>query len=67
MWHARFDDAALDLKNLEASLSPDEKEKAGRFKFQKDRRQAVISWAALRWLLGKYLQKSPTDLQFGYT
>jgi 4'-phosphopantetheinyl transferase len=47
-------------------LSPDEREKAARFYFDKDRRQFVQARAALRFILSDYLQVDPQTLEFSY-
>lgn len=67
LWHCCFDDVGIDLKALEALLSNDERQKAGKFKFKTDRRRSVISRGVLRLLLGQYLQKHPRELEFRYT
>jgi 4'-phosphopantetheinyl transferase len=48
----------------ERLLAPDEKDRASRFKFQRDRTRYVISHAALRSILGSYLRVAPEELQF---
>jgi 4'-phosphopantetheinyl transferase len=47
-------------------LSPDEREKAARFHFDKDRNQFVQARAALRIILSEYLDVRPQELEFSY-
>ncbi len=47
-------------------LSPDEREKAARFRFDKDRNQFVQARAALRTILSEYLNVPPQNLEFSY-
>ena len=53
------------LLSLEV-LSPDERERAARFHFDKDRNQFVQARAALRFILGEYLNGQPQELEFSY-
>lgn len=47
-------------------LSTDERKKAARFRFAKDRNQFVQARAALRFILSEYLNVTPQDLEFSY-
>jgi 4'-phosphopantetheinyl transferase len=47
-------------------LSPDERAKAARFRFAKDRNQFVQARAALRFILSEYLNADPRTLEFSY-
>ncbi|WP_400077176.1 4'-phosphopantetheinyl transferase family protein [Winogradskyella sp. R77965] len=47
-------------------LSEDEKERASRFKFYKDRRCYVVVKGVLRLLSGVYLNKDPKKIEFNY-
>ena len=49
-----------------ATLSPEEREKADRFCFERDRDRYAMSRGILRKLLGEYLCVSPGKLQFYY-
>lgn len=48
---------------LAGVLSPDERERAARFRFEKDRLRFTLSRAALRTLLGLYLESSPASVR----
>ena len=62
VWRARLD-APLS-KSLELSLSPDDRERAARFKFEGDRHRFMMARACLRIILGRYLKTSAAGLQF---
>ncbi len=47
-------------------LSTDERQRAERFHFERDRRRFVVGRGLLRTVLGRYLQVSPDCLQFRY-
>ena len=66
------DEAHVWIVRLDASseaavlLSADERERADRFHFQRDRNCFINSRAALRRILGNYLSKDPGTLEFAY-
>ncbi len=66
VWHAALDRDEKTLAQLESSLSPEEKTRAGRFHFVNDRNRFVAARGQLRELLGKYLQQAPASLEFSY-
>ncbi|MEZ5039491.1 MAG: 4'-phosphopantetheinyl transferase superfamily protein [Saprospiraceae bacterium] len=47
-------------------LSPDEKARANRFRFAKDKDSFVLTRGILRHLLGRYLQQDPKKISFAY-
>jgi 4'-phosphopantetheinyl transferase len=49
---------------LRLSLSPTERERADRFRFQRDRSAWTVSRAALRWVLAQYTGVLSRDLSF---
>src|SRR5437899_9699226 len=62
---------ALDLKeshnrSLEQILSADERARANRLYFQKDREHFIIARGLLRVILGRYLNREPSQLRFCY-
>lgn len=67
VWHCSFSKNESRRPILEQLLSEDEKKKASKFKFKKDRNGYVISRGILRELLGSYLDISPTEIKFEYT
>ncbi|WKZ47160.1 MAG: 4'-phosphopantetheinyl transferase superfamily protein [Anaerolineales bacterium] len=48
----------------ENSLSPDERQRAVKFHFDKDRHRYIVSHASLRGILARYLQRAPEGLPF---
>ncbi len=63
--------ASLDLpveqaEILELTLSSDEMARAGRFRFEKDRKKFVVARGLLRTLLGRYLKADPRSIHFKY-
>jgi len=60
----RADDAALCMACCENLISTVERDRAARFKFEKDRRLYTVAHAALRSILAGYLNVAPGDLEF---
>jgi 4'-phosphopantetheinyl transferase len=56
----------IDAGPLAGLLSADERERAGRFAFERDRRRYIVARARLRQLLGERLGAAPESLQFVY-
>lgn len=66
VWYASLDLPTVAISDLERSLSHDEKERAARFRFGKDRRQFVAGRGLLRSLIGAYLGCESSAVQFEY-
>jgi 4'-phosphopantetheinyl transferase len=66
IWHAPLEQFAGEAQGLMLTLSPDEQDRADRFRFDKDRNRYAMSRGMLRNLLGEYLGVSPGRLQFHY-
>jgi 4'-phosphopantetheinyl transferase len=64
VWLVRADDAALCKACCENLLATAERERAARFKFEKDRQLYTAAHAALRSILAGYLNVAPGDLEF---
>lgn len=59
-------DQPCDAQALRQVLSPDEQAKADRFRFERDRRRAIVRRAALRHILAGYVEIAPAELSFRY-
>jgi len=66
VWRAALDREEEVLRQLEATLSLEEKARADRFHFVNDRNRFVVARGLLRELLGRYLHQSPAGLEFSY-
>jgi 4'-phosphopantetheinyl transferase len=66
VWHTSQEVADLDLAGLRELLSPDEAERAARFRFDKHRAQFTLTRVSLRLLLGSYLQLPPREISLQY-
>jgi 4'-phosphopantetheinyl transferase len=64
VWRARLDDAGFCLSCGEKLLSSEEKERAAKFKFERDRRRYIVSHAGLRSVLSTYLDFAAESLKF---
>jgi len=64
IWRIDFESAKPFVSGLREILSSDERERADRFRFQKDHDRFVISHAAIRNILGQYLNMEPRDICF---
>lgn len=66
IWRARLDCGRSLIQRMEETLAPDERERAGRFVFQPDRKRFIAARGILRELLGSYLGTSPAKIAFKY-
>ena len=64
VWAVRLDDASVDLGRGFDLLSPDERERAARFKFERHRRRYLVAHIALHEILSRYLPIEPARLSF---
>jgi 4'-phosphopantetheinyl transferase len=67
VWCSSLDLEAPQVESLERSLAGDERVRAGRFYFQKDRKYFIVARALLRLILGHYLNIEPGQLRFYYS
>ena len=67
IYRSSIDSTDEELKGSELILSPDELQKAYRYKFEKDREQYIMARSLLRRILGKYLDQSPHKINFSYS
>jgi 4'-phosphopantetheinyl transferase len=66
VWRVPLDCAPDEAVCLSALLAGDERERAARFYFPRDRDRFTVGRARLRQLLGRYLGKDPAALEFRY-
>jgi 4'-phosphopantetheinyl transferase len=66
LWRADLALAERSIQKLNQTLSIDERERAGRFHFEQDRRYFIVRRGILRTILGYYLNVEPGRLQFQY-
>ncbi len=66
VWRVALNVEISYLHNLQWLLSADEQVRAKRFYFQKHREYFILTRGLLRMILGRYLEKEPGQLQFGY-
>jgi 4'-phosphopantetheinyl transferase len=66
VWRIGLDSAPVALEILRKTLSSDEKERAGRFRFDRDQQAFIVRRGWLRFILGRYLEQDPASLQFSY-
>jgi len=64
VWHAVLDREEKVLRQLESTLSLEEKARADRFHFVNDKNRFVVARGLLRELLGGYLHQAPAGLEF---
>jgi 4'-phosphopantetheinyl transferase len=65
VWSLQLDRAPPLLEALERLLAPDERARAGRFRFAIDRERFTARRGLLRTILGDYLELAPESLEFG--
>lgn len=66
VWAVSLHPSASEVDRLGRLLSPDEAARADRFRFDRHRRRYVVGRGVLRTLLGRYLDRSPTEISFRY-
>lgn len=66
VWRVPLDPAPPVVEVLRDLLSPDERERADRFHFDRHRRRFTVGRAALRRLLGGYLGEEPKAIELAY-
>ena len=67
VWRASLEQPPRCLERLLATLAPDEKERAARFHFDRDRNRFIAARGTLRSILGGYLHREPGEIQFCYS
>lgn len=67
IWRAELQVPTSDLSSYISILSKEERARANRFYFQKDRNQFAVGRSILRQLIGKYAGVDPKGIQFEYS
>jgi 4'-phosphopantetheinyl transferase len=67
VWQASLDQTPVEMDKFLHTLSEDERARADRFYFQKDREDFIAARGRLRSILGFYLSKAPESLSFNYS
>jgi 4'-phosphopantetheinyl transferase len=66
VWSVRLDIDAAHVDRLRNLLSADERARADRFAFDRDRRRFVVGRGAVRSILASYLGAKPAEVRFTY-
>lgn len=64
VWRVSLNESLVT--ELLAMLSADERERADRFHFDRDRNRFIVARGSLRSILGSYLSREPAELGFSY-
>ena len=67
IWHQNLTWGFAVTEALGQLLSPDELQRAGRFRFDQDRKEYILTRGTLRVVLGSYLDVAPKELRFAYS
>jgi 4'-phosphopantetheinyl transferase len=67
VWSASLDQPVERISSLEQTLSPDERDRAMRFHFDRDRNRFIAGRGMLRAILSSYLKIDPPHLHFAYS
>jgi 4'-phosphopantetheinyl transferase len=66
-WSVPLDASPTTLAVLFETLTDDERARAARLRFERDRRRFIVARATLRELLGRYVGTPPDQVHFAYT
>ncbi|HEY2583014.1 MAG TPA: 4'-phosphopantetheinyl transferase superfamily protein [Mucilaginibacter sp.] len=66
IWRINIGDNLKVIENLHSVLSADEITRANRFFYSKDKNRHIVGHGAIRIILGRYLNQSPSSIEFEY-
>jgi 4'-phosphopantetheinyl transferase len=66
VWRACLDQSAAQMDKFQSTLDDDERSKADRFYFSRDRRRFIVARGILKSLIGHYLGKAPERISLSY-
>jgi 4'-phosphopantetheinyl transferase len=66
VWRADLNQEPSRVRNFSDCLAPDERQRADRFHFRRDREHFIVGRGVLRSILGRYLDVSPGLIRFSY-
>lgn len=66
IWLAHLNQLEAKAQSFLETLAPDERDRAGRFHFEKDRVRFILTRGILRKILARYLQSDAALLRFDY-
>lgn len=66
VWRACLDQSSPQVEVLEDLLNEDERSRADRFYFSRDRRRFIVARGILRSLVGRYLGSTPERISLSY-
>lgn len=66
VWRVELEPSADEVAELARTLAEEERERAARFHFARDRRRYVVARATLRRILAGYLDADPSEVAFTY-
>jgi 4'-phosphopantetheinyl transferase len=66
LWKVPLDQPERALRSLKHTLASDERLRAERFHFDRDRRRFIAAHGQLRMILGRYTGIDPHELEFSY-
>jgi len=66
VWHVNLNEPSTVVDSMLRVLTSDERNRADRFHFERDRDHFIVGRGTLRKLLGHYLNEEPDSLRFHY-
>ena len=67
VWRVSLDQSPSQIGLFQNTLDDDERSRADRFYFSRDRECFIVARGILRAILGRYLNKAPESLSFSYS